>query len=1706
MRWDGGDYRSWTRSACLCLALLWLPLEAGIEGTVRFRRLSVEDGLSQVFIDDILQDHQGFMWIATQNGLNRYDGERFRVFSHLDDDPTSLINNAVHALYEDGDGYLWIATDGGLDRFDPRTEVFTHYRHRAEAATFGRDRINAILPGGDGSLWLGTNAGLSRLEAGAEHLNGVALNGSGDMEVRTLARAEGESLWIGTHDAGLLRFDPKAATVARFAPPNTREDLTETLSMAEIKHLLFDRAHRLWIATEGSGLFRFDPDGAELIRFSGAEGPGTLPNDSVWCTYQDARGRIWVGTEAGLSLFDEKTDRFETLTHDPLDPFSLGHEKIRVVYQDSGGVLWVGTQQGLNTWDTSLDYFISHRADQELDGLHDVSAFYDGGDDTVWIATAGGLSTWHRDEDRFSTIPVSPRPGSLLIDHQDVLWVGTFTNGLGRMAPDGETLRYYRGDPDRPDTLGSNSVISLFEDNDNQLWVGCFRGGLNAFDRETETFRQYRHDPDDPYSLGSDRLRIIRQDIDGRILVGTEGGLSLFNRATSRFQRVTADPENTEGLSGNKIWALHVSDNGDLWIGDGDGYVHRWRPADRKAGIERFQRFGPQEGLPRESINGIVEGNDGALWITALSSVIRLDPVTEQVRSYDINQGLISGELIFGAAHVCKDGMVLVGSADGFSAFYPENVRANPNPPRVQLTDYQVLNSSQQLQRRAPESSLTRPIHLTSSLVIPYTDYVFGFDFAALHYAAPEENRYAYMLEGLDETWISTDQAKSYATYTTLRPGDYTFRVRAANADGIWSEQEASIEIRVQPPPWRTWWAYTLYGLTILGLIGAYILYQRRKLAQKMVVIERLRRVDKLKDDFLANTSHELRTPLNGIIGLTESLIDGVAGPLDERVRTNLEMVVTSGRRLATLVDDILDFSKLENRSLDLQIKPVDMWSLAEVVLTLTAPLAERKEITLINDIPEDLPPVEADENRLLQIMHNLVGNAVKFTDRGQVRVSAVLKGQTMAVTVADTGIGIPPDQQELIFGKFNQVADADHSFGGTGLGLAITRQLVLLHGGEISVSSQPGQGSEFTFTLPLMPEGSTEHQTVLRSREPQLPALDSADELSIGSMPRQPEGWQVSDEPFHILIVDDEMVNRKVLVNYLAMSDYVIHEADSGRTAMRLLLQLERVDLVILDIMMPHMSGYQVCRELRTRFPMHELPILFLTAKNQLADLVDGFESGANDYLTKPVAKQELLARVDTHLRLLDITRTLEQKVNERTSQLAVRNEELETLDRIVKAINRELELRGVLQAVLDQGITLFPQTERGVFMVWNGRIERFEVAAATGREADKLLALTFAREELMARYTENARHIGHDVYLVNEFAGRPGTEALVGVETPESLLAMVVRRGEDLEGFLVLDNFDHRDAFDDSDLRLLEHFRGHVVSAVAKARFTEELRAKNEEILLTQQQLALREKMASLGTLTAGVAHEIRNPLNFINNFSQFAIDFAEELADLLARQGNGPIDQASREEMAELVDQIRENGQFIHKHGQRAAHIVRSMMELSRGKRGVARPTDINAFVREHVNLAREGADTDPDRIVAVDFELGEDVGTYPIVADSLGRVLINLVTNALEAVLNRVPIEPEGFEPRILLSTGRGEHGFEIRVSDNGPGITDEDRARIFTPFFTTKPNRDNIGLGLAVSYDIVTREHGGELIVETEPGKGTEMIIAIPDTPDTSIAN
>ncbi len=1187
----------------------------------RFERVSIQQGLSQSSANAIVQDSLGFLWVGTQDGLNRYDGYAFKVYRHdpqqagslsssfvwalhLDrqenlwagtegglerfdrgrdvfvhyrrrsDRPESLAHNSVRAIWEDDAGFLWLGTrGGGLDRFDPRTETFRHHRHDPDdPRSLAGDDVRALWGDGDGNLWIATfGGGLDRLEPDGRqfvhHRHDPRDPASlGDDRVLSLLEDRFGSLWIGTA-SGLDRRDPASRGFVhyRYGPTDPRD-----LSHHEVSSLFEDRAGRLWVATDGGGLHRFDREKGVFLRYHHRpEDPQSLSNDFVRALYEDRSGVFWVGTDGGgLNKLDPGKNAFAHYRHEPLNPASLGHDMVFAILEDRTGILWVGTWGGLDALDRESGDARHYRHDPD-----DPASL---ADDEVW---------------------------RLLEDRAGNLWIGT-SGGLERYDRERDGFIHHRHDPGDPDSLASDNVRALLEDHAGDLWIGTDRG-LDRFLAESGRFEHFRHDADDPRSLAADAVWVLQEDRDHNLWIGTvTGGLDRLDAAPPPgFIHYRHDPDDAGSLSNDFVRSIHEDSEGVLWIGTDSG-LNRFDPASG-----RCRRYDRRHGLPNPVIYAMVEDGKAGLWLSTNQGLARFDPSGETVRVYDVRDGLQSNEFNTGAAFRGAGGELFFGGVSGLNVFHPDDLEPNPHVPPIELTSFRIFYR---------EVDLGRDLAEVEAIELSHRDYRFSLEFAALDFRTPEKNRYAYRLEGLDDQWIDQGNDRLIA-FTTLDAGDYRLRVRGSNNDGVWNEAGRELRITVLPPPWKSRWALAVYAAAaVLAACGAFA--ARRQRSRRRRAFDKARQsaataaaADRAKSEFLANMSHEIRTPMGGILGVTDLLADQ---ELPAEARKQVELVRSSAEALMSVIDDILDFSKIEAGMM--AFEEIDFPLRDTLIRTheLLRPRALDKGLDYRLILDERLPErVRGDPTRLSQVVMNLISNAIKFTLEGEVEVHADLAGQggdraRIRVVVRDTGIGLAPEDRETLFEPFTQ-ADSSTSrrFGGTGLGLAISRRIAEAMGGGLRLRDTSPEGSVF--------------ECIFEFRE----AMEGE---ASGSAPRT-AGPAFAGH--RILLVEDEPVNRMVAVKLLEKLGCRVEVAENGRQA------LERFapgsfDMVLMDCQMPEVDGYEATRRLRRREGGRKpTPIVAVTAHAMRGDRKKCLAAGMNDYISKPYRQHDLVAILEKWL-----------------------------------------------------------------------------------------------------------------------------------------------------------------------------------------------------------------------------------------------------------------------------------------------------------------------------------------------------------------------------------------------------------------------------------------------------------------------------------------
>jgi ligand-binding sensor domain-containing protein/signal transduction histidine kinase len=1066
-------------------------LRAGpLPPSATFTHLTTEQGLADQTAGEIAQDAEGFIWIGTFNGLDRFDGYQFVHYRHDDADEHSLSGNVISALYADRDGYIWVGSRGtGVDRLDQRTQQFEHFSHDpSDPNSLASNSPHMVLEDASGLIWIATEGGLSRFDPERRTFTNYRHdpsdpNSLSNDAVRSLMEDRSGALWIGTAD-GLNRLDLASGTFKIY-----RHDDADPRSLGDngIWKIVQDHAGVVWAATE-NGLERYDPPTDEFIHYRhDPTDPHGLSSDSLDALLEDDAGRLWVGTfGAGVSILDAERQSFTNYHNDPGDATSLSYDQIDKVFRDRSGLMWLGTGGGgvdiYNPQQQAVTLYRSTPGDAHSLASPFVTAVLEDQDRAIWVGTRNrGLERIDRPSGEVTHFPPLPGvPGELgypaVVDLQQdrdgALWIATYGGGLYRRDPVTGVFTAYRHDPGNPSSLSHDNVRKLRFDEQGVLWVATTGGGLDRFDAASGTFTAYRADAANPRALANDLTVGLAADQHGSIWVGTSGdGLQQLNIATGEFTRYHHDPRDPNSLSENNVFAIYVDRGGMVWVGTQGGGLNRLDP-------ERgtFTQYHQRDGLLSERVQSIVEdGNPddpapGNLWIVTDRGLSRLDPSRSTFHNYDAASGLPRSQYTLGSS-VSRTGELLIANLEGLLVFDPNAFRDDAAVPPIVLTDLRVNNE--------PASS-AEAIDSISQIDLSNADRVISFEFAALNYRAPDRNRYRYKLEGFDGDWMEVDATHRVATYTNLDPGSYRFRVTGSNADGVWNDTGRTIGLSVAPPWWASWWFRGLTLVLIVGALGGVYVWRERTLSAQRrqleaLVGERTRALEAAlatRDAFLRTLAHDLKAPIVSLAWYVNLLSRRVREDrLDrETLEANLQAINQGANEAVAAIDELHDLTRLASgETVPLHREPVD---LVELVSSRVNVRRDTSRQRWSFESTEPSVVVDGDRARLGRVLDNLLDNAAKYSP-AEKPVHVLVDRETVddrswaVVQVTDQGIGIPAADLPGIFERYHRGSNVA-SIPGEGLGLTSARQLVALHAGTLEVRSQEGAGSTFTLRLPV--------------------------------------------------------------------------------------------------------------------------------------------------------------------------------------------------------------------------------------------------------------------------------------------------------------------------------------------------------------------------------------------------------------------------------------------------------------------------------------------------------------------------------------------------------------------------------------------------------------------------------------------------------------
>ena len=1155
----------------------------------------------------LYEDKSGTLWIGTYGGLNSLNRttETFTRYIHNPDDSTSINSDVVQSIAEDKDGNLFIGTDSGLNLFDKKKEVFKTIReiHDEKNITSLDETIWAIIEDRlTENLYVGIRNNIFMYDKTTETLkkNNTNLKKLNEMGgIQSFYQAVDGTIWIG-HSKGIARFNSLINTIKYYQPNPSPQDTIEN----NIRQLVEDERGLIWGGQQyndkSMGLMCFDPGKEQFKNYkSDPNRQSSLSGDYVWSIYRDKSGIMWVGTwGSGLNKWDRKKNKFKRYIYDPNNPDREDFNTVSTIIEDKKGIIWFGTRYGLHSFNRHLNEFQNYRFDTKINN-NTISYIY--------------------------------------IDEAGIIWVTTGTRGLGRFNQEKGSFHFYSNNPNDFMSISSNYTFYILPDDDDMLWIGTWGGGLNSFDKKTGNFTCYKHNPRNPRSLSDDKIECIYKDRKGNLWIGTNGGFNLFDRDDESFRPFATEKDNSDSFI-----TIYEDHKGNFWLGAYHTGLHLF-DRDKKISIYNIDA---KDGLAHNRVRSILEDDNGELWLGTTHGLTMFNPETKRIRNYYTSEDFSENSYFNSAAYKTSSGEMLFGTYNGFIIFHPDSIKDDPVPPQVVISNVSLFNK--------PDKKLEYDgfISELKELNISYNENDLRFDYVGLHYGDPLKNRYKYKLEGFDKDWIDAGTQRN-ATYTNLDAGEYTFRVKACNLDGVWNEEGASLKIIIPPPFWATWWAYGFYLVLLVSVLYGIRKYEMNRLNWKNqskldeVKLKEREETDRMKSRFFANISHEFRTPLTLILGPSESILNEAP---NENITKQAGAIKRNANRLLSLINQLLDLSKLEAGKLELKTSKQNIVPFIKGITMSFESVAERKDITLKVKSSSDDIELYFDKEKMTKIITNLLSNAFKFTpDGGQITVSLNEDNNKVIVKVRDTGIGISEEELPKLFDRFYQVDSSQtREHEGTGIGLALTKELVELHHGTISVDSKLGSRTEFTIELPvgrrhLKDEDIVEevaNDDVLPN--PDLVGMKNLNEFgALDSSSQVPQNYSTSDEDKNIVLVVEDNADVREFIKDSLENEFQIEEASNGEQGVRKAEQIIP-DLIISDIMMPKMDGNELSRILKKNEKTSHIPIILLTAKSEQQSKLEGLETGADDYLTKPFDTKELRIRINN---LINIRRKLQEK-----------------------------------------------------------------------------------------------------------------------------------------------------------------------------------------------------------------------------------------------------------------------------------------------------------------------------------------------------------------------------------------------------------------------------------------------------------------------------
>jgi len=1233
---------------------------------LKTEQIGLNEGLSQSTVRCIFQDRKGLMWFGTKDGLNRYDGYKFIVYKK-DNSSNSLGSNDIKAVTDDKAGNLWIATwEGGLNVYHPSLNSFSRFRKKTGATnSISSNFIEALCRDSYNNIWVGTaDNGLDMYDQKSAKFihyanqpgNPTTLTGN---SISAVFEDSKKNIWVGT-TSGLNLLDRKKGSFKQFTHDSRNK---ASISDNNIKFIFEDKRHVIWIGTYGGGLNSFNTN-TDQFKVYTTENSG-ISSNVLLSMGQDNHDHLWIGTEnGGLNLFDPLHESFISYTLADNNQTGVSSNTINAITRDQKGNLWLGTSNGgINLVKRDADNFRHYKHEQHKNSLSNnvVNSIYEDSKSNLWIATdGGGLDLFNRKEGKFTSHKhLAGKTNSLSSDYvlsvtealNGDIWTGTWGSGISVFNPATQQFKHYRHQRDVPGSLSSDYAFYLFRDSENRIWVGTYGGGLDRYLPESDSFKHYAHN-NSANSISSDHILSINEDHAGNLLICTDGaGLAILNPETDSFTFYKS-ASGSKGLSNNSVSSVFEDEQHYLWVGTNDG-LNR---IDRAANV--VKKYDIANGLSSNLVRSIVGDRQHNLWIGTSNGLSKLDLKSGQFKNYTSADGLQSNEFKF--AHLLsKTGQIYLGGVNGFNEFFPDKIATIAFDPPILFTGFQIFNKEVSVAQQGSDSSpLKSNIAYADTITLSYRESVITFDFASLNYVSREKKQYRYILEGFDRQWHDLG-VKNNLTYTNLDPGSYVLKVKGFTNGGMYSDKIARLYLIIKPPFYKTWWFISLVLLFIAGLV-TFIFYRRVasiRRQNKMLEAEVEKRTQEIrsqqehivyqnqelektvneleisnqtKDRFFSILAHDLRNPIAAISGISENLKKQLPQLSKADLSQYISHINNSAGAVLDLLINLLAWARTHERKLTCFPSHLNLRELVMKNQILVEQQVRNKNIHLSINIDPSYA-IFADKDMIDTAIRNILGNCIKFTPSyGKIIIEAEELQDEIKLIFHDTGLGMTEEQVDHLFNMEKQIlSKGANGEKGTGLGLMITKEFVEANKGSLIVSSLLNEGSTFIFRLPKGKMSASDGPVMTQDEQatPYLIANYFEDKF-----PEQ-QGMKLKGK--RILFVDDNQEIRAYLRLMLSPAFEIVEAAD-GEAGIKAAIEFQP-DLIISDMVMPVMSGLELCKAMKKNELTSHIPIILLTSQTTEANQLSGYEAGADAYLLKPLS-QPILFQVIFNLIMTQI------------------------------------------------------------------------------------------------------------------------------------------------------------------------------------------------------------------------------------------------------------------------------------------------------------------------------------------------------------------------------------------------------------------------------------------------------------------------------------